>query len=536
MTPIGGICLNDLCKVLIVDDEYLVRQGIKHLLNWEAEGFQMVGEAGNGKEALEMVGLLRPHIVITDIVMPVMDGEEFVRKLKAAFPDIEIIVLSSFSEFEYVKSTFQNGVADYILKPTLETEGLLHVLRATAVKIPSMNGRNLSSSNFSPSVDSIIDKLISGYETDIDVNIIHDTFPWDRFCLCGCSLKYMLNQDQKELMLVKSNLLKEVARYVSSEDVCYHLIETEPAMFIVLFNFGQSELGHIIEGVRTMVTAIGQQDSEWCWVIGDEFHDFNHLGNVYRESFLKMIDYAFFLPDRALIIESDLPSVPQTDIKFSMNHFTDELKRKHMDTAFQYLQEHVEMLAGQYKNDVFEFKSFLSNTIFVIITLLDSTKVDTVLLEEEKYSYFKKMDEARYARDAIALLQSFLDKVQHMIASADLKDKDSNRLQQQQLLDYMHENYAEQLTLADLSKHFHFNMSYLSSYFSAHMKEGFSEYLNRIRIEKAIELLNDGNITISDISGRVGYSDHSYFCKVFKKFTGDSPSSYRRKKYKRQEK
>lgn len=523
--------MNDLCKVLIVDDEYLVRQGIKHLLNWEAEGFQMVGEAGNGKEALEMVTLLRPHIVITDIVMPVMDGEEFVRKLKAVFPDIEIIVLSSFSEFEYVKSTFQNGVADYILKPTLETEGLLHVLRATADKIPSLNGRNLSLSSFSPSVDSIIDKLISGYETDVEVSIIHDTFPFDSFCLCGCSLKYMLNQDQKELSLVKSNLLKELSRYVSLEHTCFHLIETEPAMFIVLFNFGQVELGYITEGVRTMMTAIGKQDPECCWVIGDIFHDFDHLGNVYRESFLKMMDYAFFLPDRALIIGSELPTVPKIDIKFSMNHFTEELKRKHTDSAFQYLQDHVEVLAAQYKNDVFEFKSFLSNIIFVIITLLDSTKVDTVLLEEEKYSYFKKMDEARYARDAVALLQSFLDKVKLMIVSAD--PKDSNRLEQ--LLDYMHENYAEQLTLAELSKHFHFNTSYLSSYFSAHMKEGFSEYLNRIRIERATELLNDDNITISEISGRVGYSDHSYFCKVFKKSTGDSPSSYRRKKYKKQE-
>ncbi len=526
--------MNDLCKVLIVDDEYLVRQGIKHLLNWESEGFQMVGEAGNGKEALEMVSLLQPHIVITDIVMPVMDGEEFVRKLKSAFPDIEIIVLSSFSEFEYVKSTFQNGVADYILKPTLETDGLLHVLRATADKIPSMNGRNRSSGSFSPSLDSMIDKLISGYETDMDASIIHDSLPWDSFCLCGCSLKYMPHQDQNELSFVKSNLLKEVVCYVSSDDVCYQLIETEPTLLIVLFNFGQSGLAHVAERVRGMIRAIDQQDSEVCWVIGDEFRDFNQLGNLYRESFLKMMDYAFFLTDRTLIIGSELPSIPKIDIKFSMNHFTDELKRKHTDIAFKYLQEHVEILAGQYKNDVFEFKSFLSNIIFVIITLLDSSKIDTALLEEEKYSYFKKMDEAKYARDAVALLQSFLDKVTLMVASADLKDKDSHRLQQ--LLDYMHENYAEQLTLAELSKHFHFNMSYLSSYFSAHMKEGFSEYLNRIRIEKAIELLNDGTITISDISGRVGYSDHSYFCKVFKKFTGDSPSSYRRKKYKKQEK
>ena len=72
-----------LCRVLIVDDEILVRQGIKHLLNWEHEGFEIVGEAANGKEALEQIERLLPHIVITDIVMPVMDGAELTRIVKA---------------------------------------------------------------------------------------------------------------------------------------------------------------------------------------------------------------------------------------------------------------------------------------------------------------------------------------------------------------------------------------------------------------------------------------------------------------------
>ncbi|MED4958707.1 response regulator, partial [Paenibacillus macerans] len=106
--------MRELCKILIVDDEILVRQGIKHHLNWEQYGFQIVGEASNGKEALEMIGRLSPHIVITDIVMPVMDGEEFTRVLKAHFPQIEVVVLSSYGEFNYVRSTFQSGVADYI--------------------------------------------------------------------------------------------------------------------------------------------------------------------------------------------------------------------------------------------------------------------------------------------------------------------------------------------------------------------------------------------------------------------------------------
>ena len=133
--------MKELCKILIVDDELLVRQGLRHHLNWEQHGFQIVGEAANGKEALEMVKRLNPHIVITDIVMPVMDGEQFTRVLKAHYPHIEVIVLSSYGQFHYVRSTFQSGVVDYILKPKLETDELLKVLYDTARKIPGVDVR-----------------------------------------------------------------------------------------------------------------------------------------------------------------------------------------------------------------------------------------------------------------------------------------------------------------------------------------------------------------------------------------------------------
>ena len=98
-----------------------------------------------------------------------------------------------------------------------------------------------------------------------------------------------------------------------------------------------------------------------------------------------------------------------------------------------------------------------------------------------------------------------------------------------EILDYISENYAEPLTLHDLADRFSFNYYYLSSYFSVHNKEGFSEYLNKERIKKAKELLSRGDVTVSQVYGAVGYSDHSYFCKVFKKFTGSTPSEFKKK-------
>ena len=93
---------------------------------------------------------------------------------------------------------------------------------------------------------------------------------------------------------------------------------------------------------------------------------------------------------------------------------------------------------------------------------------------------------------------------------------------------YLQDHYSEPLTLNAIAKKFNFSYYYLSTYFSAHSDEGFNEYLNRIRIEKSLELLRNKSIPISEISAMVGYSDHSYFCKVFKKFTGHTPSEYRK--------
>ena len=109
--------MDKYCKVLIVEDEFIMRQGMKHMMDWEKEGFQIVGEASNGQEGLLLTEKLKPHIILADIVMPVMDGIEFSEIIGKRFPDIQFIVLSSYDKFDYVKSTLLNGAVDYILNP-----------------------------------------------------------------------------------------------------------------------------------------------------------------------------------------------------------------------------------------------------------------------------------------------------------------------------------------------------------------------------------------------------------------------------------
>jgi len=187
------------------------------------------------------------------------------------------------------------------------------------------------------------------------------------------------------------------------------------------------------------------------------------------------------------------------------------------------LQSHVTTLSTDYSMDVLDFKRFLSNVIFNITLLLNNMGYDSSTINHKKFAYFAAVDEANNVSKAVDQFNHFLLEVANIVAQTSDTNPSVKRI-----LDYIEENYAKSLTLTELANHFHFNPSYLSTYFSTHIHEGFTEYVTKVRIEKSIELLHNRNISISEISEKVGYSDHSYFCKVFKKLKGMSPSSYRK--------
>ncbi|OMF37116.1 two-component system response regulator [Paenibacillus sp. FSL H8-0548] len=511
------------CRVLIVDDELLVRQGIKHLLNWEHEGFQIVGEASNGKEALEQIERLAPHIVITDIVMPVMGGEELTRTIKTRFPEIEVIILSSFGEFDYVRSTFQSGVADYILKPKLEAFQLLGIVKRTARKIPSLQLMEADEDD-GLSVKQVLDKLVSGYETDTNNPVVEEAFPHPSFRLLGVDTKLLMNKgrDRQADSQWLDKITEELAAGLT--DSVYYEIPTEQGMVVVLVNVANQDEQKLTNIARKLAAGTSEQLPELGWTLGEAFTDLSQLGVCYKESFLKLNAYRFFLPEaQRLIMHEELPFITEEARSFNMNDFSELMNRRQFDKAFGGLLAYVQ--ASHYQTDVFEFKSFLGNVIFNITILLGRLESDNKILEEAKYAYFKSIGETTHVSQAISQLESFIAKANEVIRARGAAGSNSSMTQ---LLQYIRDHYAEPLSLTELAKHFHFNPSYLSSYFTSHNKEGFSEYLNKIRVEKAAELLQYHSASISEISGMVGYSDHSYFTKVFKKLTGLSPSHYRK--------
>ena len=123
-----------MLKVFLVEDEFVVRQGIKNNIDWEAHGYEFCGEASDGELAFPMIQKAKPDIVITDIRMPFMDGLELSKLIKRELPGIEIIILTGHGEFEYAKEAIKIGIAEYLLKP-INGQDLLEEVNRVALKI-----------------------------------------------------------------------------------------------------------------------------------------------------------------------------------------------------------------------------------------------------------------------------------------------------------------------------------------------------------------------------------------------------------------
>ncbi|MBO0993733.1 response regulator transcription factor [Bacillus sp. SD088] len=503
------------CKVLIVDDEVLIRQGIKHYVNWEEEGFTMIGEASNGEEALAIIKKENPQIVITDIVMPIMDGIELTKKVKADYPEIEVIILSSFSDFDYVRSTFQNGVADYILKPNLEGTELLRALKQALRRLPNF-ALSLSKQSII-TMEEWIQHLMAGHEPINRKQLEYESFPKSHFCLVGIDLKLEIDAQKK-----KKHITEQLSHLL--DGLLYYPILLEDRHFSYVVNTDMGEFSALARKIKETAKKGERSGQSLVWILGEPFAEISELKQHYQDDLKRLRNYQFYFPNQSFFMLTELPAVTE-DSRFELNHVIDLFKRFDFQKAFAELNQYTQYISGKYTMTENDFKATLGNIIFNITIVLEGLKFDINKMQQDQYQYFALLNEAHDVEHAISYFSSFLEEVHHLLAS---QMNENNQSNMPQLLSYIDQHYTEPISLSDLADHFHFNPSYLSTYFSQHHGIGFNEYLNQIRIDKAKAYLENKNVSIAEISGFVGYSDHSYFCKVFKKMTGMSPSKYRK--------
>lgn len=512
------------CKILIVDDELIMREGISHMVDWEKEGFKIIGQASNGQEAIDIIQNEVPNIVITDVVMPKVDGIELAKYLQENYPEIKILVLSSYSDFDYVKSSFKNGAVDYILKPSLNLTQLLETLKKSTSSFLDLS---ISNKNYNDNNNELymLNNILSDSSKAIDFKYLEKIFYKDSFCLFGINIKNF-NYSYKSEKEFIDTLNYQIDNNISSEYFTKKF-NFKDEYLLIIFNFNNDKYEELIKRLNLVSSNCASKFNNAFFVLSKVFSNINKLKDIFENDFLELCKEGFYHKDSYLIVSSKFKIVAKA-CKFDFKHFSILTSKMEIEEALNMLTSYVNEVISQKSLNELDLKTLIQNCFYNIISTLESFDDNNTNLENLKYKCLSNISQSKYSKELMENYNKLLLDFNEIISEY------QNRINSHminKIIKYIRENYSEPLNLSDLAELFNFNYYYLSSYFSSHIKEGFNEFLNKIRIEKACEFLKH-DIPISNISSMVGYSDHSYFCKVFKKFTGTTPSNFKKKSFK----
>ena len=500
-------------KVLIVDDEFIMRQGLRYMIAWEKEGYTIIGEASNGKEAFDLIEKERPDIVISDIVMPLMDGVDFTVAVHHRFPDIQMIILSGYDKFEYVKQTFMNGVVDYILKPTLTPHEVLTVLKKAAKNIP---GYELLTNGSQKDEEKILEEILSGEKLQGEEELTK-YFNSSNYCLYAVNIA---NTDHRKENITP--VYEKIVRTLEEpQEVECCTVILKNMQICVLFGYEMSQRSILRIKIQKLNGQIEMLCPTVVGILSSPFTNLEQVADTYQRELARGVDLLFYFPDKRLFIMEDETAVHRIKVqKFDFGKYNRLLLGGQYHQAAEQLLEYNHALCENHM-DVFRMKNQIKNMTMVFLDMLELDEQEKEILHQ---NFIAEMDSVSCREDYEQILEKNLN---HLIAIwQEASVRTDNRIEQ--ILDYMELHYTEDLKLEEIGARFGFSYHYLSAYFNQTMKEGFNDYLNRIRIHKSCEILQNPMIPVAQVSEIVGYSGHSYFCRVFKKFTGKTPSEWRR--------
>uniref|UniRef100_UPI004055A76E response regulator transcription factor n=1 Tax=Agathobacter sp. TaxID=2021311 RepID=UPI004055A76E len=500
------------CRIIIIDDEFIMRQGIKYMLDWEKEGFQFVGEAKDGKEGLRLIEEIRPDIVLLDVVIPVLNGIEISTIMREQYPEIQFIVLSGHDDFEYVKATLLNGAVDYILKPTINPNELLQALHKAAKRIPGMQLRKSNQL----SIQMQLEKCLLGYQEELSGIEMEKEFPYSQFRIAGINLKQMC-EDKKEKMVYIEGLIKEYL----AEDGIYKAVSVliKKDILCYVFNYRVKEEATLLKKLEFCMQKISAIKPQALAVVSESFTNVQNIKRCYQTEIVPLINRKFYYANQSLLFV-DHGIKQEKESRFAYENYTNYLVHGQLNLALSMFKEYIQSMC-EIRMDEYRLKNLTKNLLYNFLIEAERYGVQGDAIRDE---YFEEIDRTCSVESFLQVLGRLFEKLERFENTDDTQNGEKIR----KMRAYIAENYDENLTLASLADRFGFSYHYLSYYFNKQAKEGFSEYLNKIRIKKACELLRGNEYSISEISRMIGYSDHAYFCRVFKKITGQTPSYYRR--------
>lgn len=494
-------------KVIIVDDEKYVRKSIRNRINWNQYGLEVIAEAGNGEEAYNMVVQFNPDILLADIRMPLVDGIELIKMLAKEYSHIKVIILSAYDDFEYAKQAILLGVENYIKKPIDEIE-----LEKTLCDIVSeLEGREGSSKL--PSLElSMITKAV---------------YQKKYFMILAFYIQTEFYGENIELFQYNLyNRLKN-ASFVKMYDIELYIIDGMDSDKGILFLANSDMLSEA--GMRTALNKVGKEykeDQENIKLIVGTTEVFDDPQDIIKKAdiAISILKYKIVMGDLTVLSEKNTVSFNYTEpIKEyqNLNLIYDMIVKDEMDKA------HIMMtrLAEHYINRKYSIAG-IEYLIEEMINLLK--KVNQMTRPDYDFNTVVKT----FRKNNYVLLYNSLDELKNDLQRVidfvfEQKMLQSGRDIIQNIKLYIKNNYSEKLSVNHIAAKYHLSAAYLSVLFKEKTNTTLSAYIEEVRMDMAKKLICDDICNIADTAFAVGYTDPNYFCKVFKRYTGITPSKFK---------
>ncbi len=527
-------------KVLIVDDEMLARVGIKSLISWEQEGFTIIGEADNGEKALKEIKRLQPDIIISDYKMPIMDGIQLLLHCKKEKIPAVFIVLSAYSDYEYVRSTLKNGAVDYLLKLELEPDNLLQALHKAAEQIrvekaesmPLLPAGDLSESSIRHAYRQLINGCSAAQTEACHKQILQGgTFPTGPLALAAF---HILSAEKSQLSAAQFadtvgpliNVIKEILEsYTLAVTLSLHRDGVICAVFrctdnMDCVNIVTSMALRVRETVKYMFnfsTFIG------CSLCKDGVEDLN---SAWMEASNAMHRAELYNMD--VCVAAALESVGTGT--FTAENLLEKIDRSIENLDYRTLQEAFRDIRAYILDEKRADPQYLCGVCCLLMFQFCSLKRRMGFKEAEiieSQQTLKHLLHTLSGRDGAIAFVRKVDMEFHKLMDGDNEYPAIARAKE-----YVEKHLKEDISLEDVAASVSLSANYFSKLFHRRTGKKFTAYITDKKINAAKALLLSGNKNVGEIASELGFENATYFSKVFKKTTGVTPQAYQQRQRK----
>lgn len=528
-------------KVLLAEDEVLVRNYLRTLIPWETHGFVICGEATNGQAAVELIRDMKPDIVITDIHMPGMDGIALSKHIEANEPDIKLIVLSSYDTFSYVRETMKSGAIDYLLKHALEKDALLEVLGKARKEIEKVSrdneNRERVQRNWQTVARNYVKELVLGMEDRIE--IIEDYFRHSTEVRID-HLMVVTMQVGNFPMITANYSEIERNQYVRSiHDLCRQSlgdarngivahIEQGKFAFLLFFPNQRGESGMLQRASvdtkrieQALYTYLNVQVAYGMSAVGHRLSQvhamYRHAGEQLEYNLLQQYSGVRTAGAKAEGVDILTLTIEQEKELLAAVDYADHPKVRAI------LADIFESLRKPSVNS-YSIQAVVSELIQIANKVWSKSGVQGDVDEEERASALprERLREKVHLNDIEAWVQSrytrLLDKLaQRKLAGVNPYVK--------QAMKFVRERYRDHLSLELAAEAAGISAPYLGKLLKEEVGVSFPEFVNRHRVEMSKQRIESGR-KIKEVFEDVGFSSYNYYFKVFKDVEGMTPQTY----------